>query len=185
MRIRCPSCSTTYEVADALLDPPRTVRCARCAHDWMATPVVETPPPLPPTEPDPPPPSPELPEHTADETVVMVQERVISRPLPEPAAEPEPELPDPMLGETPLSAIERLAGPFDPYQDTRRRGRWLTVAWAASFAILAGLGVAGYTERDLLMRQWPASKRVYAMLGLAHIDARSGDAKGTDTPPPR
>src|ERR1700727_2819840 len=41
MRIRCPSCSATYEVADALLENPRTVRCARCAHEWTAEPLSE------------------------------------------------------------------------------------------------------------------------------------------------
>jgi len=48
---------------------------------------------------------------------------------------------------------------------------------------LAALGVAGYTERDLLMKQWPASKRVYATLGLLPIDKKNPDVKESDVPP--
>jgi hypothetical protein len=59
----------------------------------------------------------------------------------------------------------------------------LTAAWALSVAALAALGVAGYTERDLLMKQWPASKRVYATLGLLPIDKKNPDVKESDVPP--
>lgn len=99
--------------------------------------------------------------------------------------------PEPALGDTPLSAIERLAAPSDLYPSTDRRGRLLTAAWAASFAALAALGVAGYTERDLLMKQWPASKRVYVTLGLVHTNppkdgatTMDGDKKDGDAKPP-
>jgi len=157
MRIRCPSCSATYEVADALLDPPRTVRCARCAHDWTAAPVVEAP----------------LPLATDPETFV---------PAHAPIARPVFGGPEPVLGDTPLSAIERLAVPSDLEPRTERRGRLLAAAWAISFAALAALGVAGYAERDLLMKQWPASKRVYATLGLVHPDTKKdGDKKDGDS----
>ena len=153
MRIRCPSCSATYDVPDAMLDPPRTVRCARCAHDWMAEPVADL----------------ALPEVSAEapepEVAVAVEPAI-------PVREPLPE-PETVFGDTPLSAIERLSVPGDLSPDIVRRDRLLTAAWAASFAVLAALGVAGYTERDLLMRQWPASKRVYATLGLARRAPRS------------
>jgi predicted Zn finger-like uncharacterized protein len=156
MRIRCPSCSATYEVADALLDPPRTVRCARCAHDWVATPVEDAPPPLPdPVEEEP---APE-PEPVAFGRGPRSWEPVIDS------------TPDPAhalgIGNKPPSAIERLSVSADFAAHVRRRGRLLTAAWAASFAVLAALGVASYTERDTMMRAWPASKRVYATLGLA------------------
>ena len=88
--------------------------------------------------------------------------------------------PEPVFGDTPLSALERLSIPGDLSPQIRRRDHLLTAAWAASFAILAGLGVAGYTERDQLMRQWPASKRVYATLGLVPLDGHVGDRTGTD-----
>jgi hypothetical protein len=116
----------------------------------------------------------------------MVQARAepIAAALPDPPPRLEPVEPDSdlILGDTPLSAIQRLAAPIDYQQYQRRRGRMLTAAWAFSFAALAGLGVAGYTERDLLMKQWPASKRVYATLGLVPADMKNHDAKDTDAP---
>jgi predicted Zn finger-like uncharacterized protein len=164
MRIRCPSCSATYEVADALLERPRTVRCARCANEWTAEPVSEVASDEVPSEPA-----------TASEQVPG------TGPTREQASEPFGS--DQVLGETPLSAIERLAAPSDLYASSRRRDRLLTAAWALSVAALAALGVAGYTERDLLMRQWPASKRVYSTLGLLPADKTAADPKGSDTPP--
>ena len=82
-----------------------------------------------------------------------------------------------MLGDTPLSAIERLAAPVDLHPRAHRRDHVLTAAWAISFAILAALGVAGYTEREQLMQQWPASKRIYATLGLIPMDMKNPDPK--------
>jgi predicted Zn finger-like uncharacterized protein len=173
MRIRCPSCSATYEVADALLDPPRTVRCAKCAHEWMAAPIVEAPLPV---APDPEPDETAVPAHAPVEPIA---EQVLAASHPA-----RPVHPEPVLGDTPLSAIERLAAPTDLYPRTDRRGRLLTAAWAASFAALAALGVAGYKERDLLMKQWPASKRVYVTLGLVHTDTtKDGDKTVGDAKP--
>src|SRR5580658_4873354 len=126
MRIRCPSCSATYEVADALLEPPRTVRCARCSEEWMAEPVAEAPLPLEALQA-----GPEQPE-----TAMMVQARaepiVAALPNPPPrldAGEPDSDL---ILGDTPLSAIQRLAAPIDFQHHGRRRDRLLTAAWALS-----------------------------------------------------
>jgi len=90
----------------------------------------------------------------------------------EPSVEPEE-----VLGDTPLSAIERLSTQSDLSGFTRRRDNLLTTAWAFSFAVLAALGVAGYTQRDSLMRQWPASKRVYVTLGLVPTENPAGDVK--------
>jgi hypothetical protein len=126
----------------------------------MAAPIFEAPIQAPPPEP----------EMEPDETVVLASHPV------ETHARSEPE-PEPVLGDTPLSAIERLAAPSDRYSRTRRRDRLLTAAWAASFAALTAIGVAGYTERDTLMKQWPASKRVYATLGLVSLDMKPDPAK--------
>jgi predicted Zn finger-like uncharacterized protein len=161
MRIRCPSCSATYEVPDTLVERPRTVRCAKCAHDWLATAIDENP--LL---------EPAIAEPT--ETGMPVQD----------PADNAPER-DPVLGPTPLSAIERLSASADLSPRIRRQDRILTAAWAVSFAALAGLGVAGYTKRDALMREWPASKRVYATLGLAPVDAKNADRKDPSGQPER
>jgi predicted Zn finger-like uncharacterized protein len=161
MRIRCPSCSATYEVPDTLVERPRMVRCAKCAHDWLATAIDDDP----------------LPEPAIEEPAET------GTPVHEPASH-EPEL-EPALGPTPLSAIERLTASLDLSPRIRRRDRMLTAAWAISFAALAALGVAGYTKRDALMREWPASKRVYGTLGLVPMDAKNPDQKGTSGQPER
>jgi predicted Zn finger-like uncharacterized protein len=174
MRIRCPSCSATYEVPDTMLDPPRTVRCAKCAHDWTAVAILE-------------PEVPEAPEEAAEPEVAEMADAV----APYAAAEDELPLrrqgaqaarerllePEPVIGDTPLSAIERLALGADMSPQIRRRDRLLTAAWAASFAALTALGVAGYTERNVLMHQWPASKRVYATLGLTPVQGKAMPAQ--------
>jgi hypothetical protein len=85
--------------------------------------------------------------------------------------------PEAVIGDTPLSAIERLALGADMSPQLRRRDRLLTAAWAASFAALTALGVAGYTERNVLMQQWPASKRVYATLGLTPMNGKPAPAQ--------
>ena len=156
-----------------MLDPPRTVRCAKCAHDWIAVAIIE----------------PDLVEDTdeaaeaedavADEAEMPVAEAEL--PLRRAGAQAARERrlePESVIGDTPLSAIERLAMGADLSPQIRRRDRLLTAAWAASFAALTALGVAGYTERDTLMQQWPASKRVYATLGLTPLDEKAAPAQG-------
>ena len=151
-----------------MLDPPRMVRCARCAHDWVAEPVAADP----------------TPEPSAEAAIGPDHEMPVHQPDSEPAVDDFPvdeRYPEePAFGDTPLSAIERLSAPVDLSPRIRRRDRRLTVAWAASFALLAALGVAGYTQRDRLMQEWPASKRVYARLGLLPADAKARDAKAPE-----
>jgi hypothetical protein len=158
-----------------MLDPPRTVRCAKCTHDWIAVAVVE-------------PEVVEEPEEAAEPELVEAAEAT------HPVAGAEAELPlrrqgaraarerllepDAVIGDTPLSAIERLALGADMSPQIRRRDRLLTAAWAASFAALTALGVAGYTERNVLMQQWPASKRVYATLGLSPMNGKAPPVQG-------
>jgi hypothetical protein len=166
-----------------MLDPPRTVRCAKCTHDWTAVAIIE---PEPAPEPDEAA-EPALaataetaaPELDDDDELALRRQR--ARQARERLLEPET-----VIGDTPLSAIERLAlGDMSP--QIRRRDRLLTAAWAASFAALTGLGVAGYTERNVLMQQWPASKRVYATLGLTTGNGKSAPAEiggAKDAPAP-
>jgi len=154
-----------------MLDRPRTVRCAKCANDWMAVPIE-----------DDVVPEPAAPEPAETETFVQ-----------EPADYEAASLMAADLGPTPLSAIDVLSSTSDLSFRVRRNGdtshrirrtdRIVTAAWAISFAALAGLGVAGYTKRDALMREWPASKRVYATLGLVPADSKSQDGKDTSEPP--
>ena len=48
MRIACPSCNATYDVPDGVVAAGRTLRCSRCATDFVARAPV-------PPVPDPPP----------------------------------------------------------------------------------------------------------------------------------
>jgi hypothetical protein len=171
-----------------MLDPPRTVRCARCAHDWTAVAVAE----------------PEVVEEPEEAVEPKAAEPAVAE-----AAEPELQVaaeaelpvrqqgartarerllePEAVTGDTPLSAIERLALGADMSPRIRRRDRLLTAAWAASFAALTAIGVAGYTERNVLMQQWPASKRVYATLGLTQTNGKppaAEEAAPKDDPAP-
>lgn len=65
MRISCPSCQTLYEVPDALIEPGKPMRCARCAAEWIVEPLQTVIEPIafepvfaPPPEPSPVPPQP-------------------------------------------------------------------------------------------------------------------------------
>lgn len=165
-----------------MLDPPRTVRCAKCSHDWTAVAIVE------PEVPEQPEPVPEPALAEADEAAPFAPEPEL--PLRRQGAQAARERllePEPVIGDTPLSAIERLALGADMSPQMRRRDRLLTAAWAASFAALTALGVAGYTERYVLMQQWPASKRVYATLGLTPLNLKSTTPKDGPVPavPPK
>lgn len=159
-----------------MLDPPRTVRCAKCAHDWTAVAIVEPEVAEPETVPEP---EPEVAMAIAEPVMAMAGEADVPLRRPRAQAQVARERllePEPVTGDTPLSAIERLAaGDLSP--QIRRRDRLLTAAWAFSFAALTALGVAGYTERNVLMQNWPASKRVYSTLGLSPVNGKVPDGE--------
>ena len=153
-------------MADALLENPRTVRCARCAHEWTAEPLSE--------DQSLQPNSDQLAETDQEGTKPRARAgfgvvRIGSRPRGYAAVRDR--------------TARRSVGPLRehaaarPISDRRMR-HW-------SIAALAALGVAGYTERDALMRQWPASKRLYATLGLLPVETKAPDPKGPDATPPR
>jgi hypothetical protein len=161
-----------------MLEPPRTVRCAKCAHDWTAVAIIE--PELVTAQADEPGEAAEPEDAVAAEAEMAVAAEA-ELPLRKPGAKEARErrlAPESVIGDTPLSAIERLAMGADLSPQIRRRDRLLTAAWAASFAALTALGVAGYTERDMLMQTWPASKRVYATLGLTNGKADNAQGGG-------
>jgi predicted Zn finger-like uncharacterized protein len=151
MRIACPNCSAEYEVPDTLLaGGPRTLRCARCSHQFQAAPAgpavapatVPAPaaaPPEPPVAPPPP------------------------RPDPPPAeAPPEPPapfdrsallLPDPLLFRPPEEPVPRGGAP-------------LVLAWLLSLAILGGAGWATWRFHADIVEAWPPAARLYQALGM-------------------
>lgn len=147
MIIQCPACATRYVVPDSAIGADgRTVRCAKCRHNWFqegpelaAAPAKaplaaqgdtggEAPPPAPapPTEAPPPPPS----------------------PAPAPSSPPVERAPDPDIPPAPPPVIDRVRpaeprlpehSPFDAGPPFRPRRNWLKVwTWAAGiFAVFA------------------------------------------------
>ena len=169
MRIVCPACSAAYEVPDGLLGTPRSVRCARCGHEWLpeaakgAEPAEAHPREAPASRP------PggsvverlgELPESATGLSVSVVDPP--SRPAPEPA--PPAARDEEPVAEPALTASVGEALVAEP--SARREGTLLRLAWAASVLILILLAWAAYGWRTEIMHAWPASERLYAALGL-------------------
>ena len=129
MIIQCPACATRYVVPDSAIGADgRTVRCAKCRHNWFQDGPEMAGGPLPASPPAPPPPEPSF-----------------EQPAPKP--EPEPEL-APIHQPAPLSPFHRTTAPppelpdqspFDAEPPFRARRNWLKVwTWAAAiFALFA------------------------------------------------
>lgn len=141
-RIACPSCGARYDVAAGVISPAgKSVRCARCGHLWLARPegaevVAEAPP----QWPEPPPP--------------RVRE-LIEEPPPRPRPAPLPPPPAP--------AVEEAA---PPAPRPRRGGRGAAVAWMLSLLLVGAAAYGALTHKRAVIEAWPASARLYAMLGL-------------------
>ena len=157
MRIACPSCAARYEIADAMLTKPRTVRCSRCAQEWMQDPIPGA-------------------EHDSrpPETTDLPADH-----KPEPAPEPAPELaPESAPELAPELAIKPVPTPspvmpeppeaFLPTRPTapaaKPTGGAVTLAWIASLIIVAGLAVAAYAYRVPIQAAWPPSERLFRLL---------------------
>jgi predicted Zn finger-like uncharacterized protein len=85
---------------------------------------------------------------------------LLAKPPPPPVeAEPEPQL---QSGTTSADAMQRLAAsPAVP----ARRPIGLAVAWVASLLLLAGAGAGVVLWRETIIRAWPPSGRILALLG--------------------
>ncbi len=162
MRIVCPECGATYDVPDAALTRPRSVRCAQCGVTWMPAPAG---------------PSsqerigPAAPGKPAD--VAMDAPPVMHKTAPEmrpgSASEPPPPEWEAPADRTPGgSRIDRLFGITADEDDTAAdSASVLRVAagWLASLVLLAGIGWAAVTWRHDVVALWPASERLFHVLG--------------------
>lgn len=147
MRMVCPACSAAYEVPESLLTPGRTVRCARCGHQWAPVAAPE-----PDTSPPPPAPEPEAPPQPRWPDTEVVEEAELE-PLPEEAPRQEPR----------FTAMDRLT----LHQANAKTSPVpLRVAWIGTVLALLLLAAAAYVWRVELMHAWPPSQRLYNALGV-------------------
>ncbi len=138
MRIVCPACEAEYDVPEAIGGAGRKVRCARCQTVWVASAVMPAP--------------------------------VPSEPAPAPPAE---RVPPPLFADPPRAPSEwgRVDYPL-AYDETpaadggglRGAAPWIG-AWLLSLVVLGVACWAGYHWRADVIRLWPASERLYAVLG--------------------
>ena len=151
MRIVCPSCAARYEIADEMLAKPRTVRCSRCAREWVQDPI------------------PPVGNDAGTQDAVPLPEPPEPAPVPQAAELPAPGSPAPELQppepHVAAPAVPAPAAPFAP-APTRATpaGGAPLLAWVASLLILAALAFAAYTYRAQIQAAWPPSERVFRLL---------------------
>ena len=157
MQIVCPACEAAYEVPPSLLKPGQTVRCARCAREWVCPPAA-----------------PEAPvaatvDAAADpEPAAAPPEPEGVRPAPPPSPPPEPKVVRPASPPPPEPKVVRPAPPPPMARfPTPRPNVVLRLAWVASVVAVLLLGWAAYAERSAIMQAWPPSIRLYAAMGMA------------------
>jgi len=150
MRIVCPACEAEYDVPESIGGAGRKVRCARCQTVWVAHATMPAP-----SRPEPRPEPP--PAQAAGASPAM-------RDVPEPA---------PLFADPPRGRSDWGRGGYGQPRDEaaavesrgfRRLAPWIA-AWVLSLVLLGAAGWAGYRWRDDVIRLWPASERLYAVLG--------------------
>ncbi|WP_157967188.1 zinc-ribbon domain-containing protein [Elioraea thermophila] len=155
-RIACPNCGARYEIAAEVLGPAgKKVRCVRCGHVWLATPEGEA-------QASGPSDAPPWPEPRQ----VRVRE-----PEEEPAAAPAVAAtappPAPPTARPAASAIGAEPAGLSRAVSANERGTTaLLAAWALSLAVLAAAAWGAIAYRAEVIDAWPASQRLYALLGL-------------------
>ena len=155
MRIVCPSCAANYEIADGMLVRPRTVRCSRCAREWMQEPAV-----IPVSVPPKPEPEP----------------AAALLPVSAPPATPPPADPlaaGPLAAAPPVKLVARVPATFKPVTEMApaaagpqrdKGGAKLTLAWIGSILALAILAFVAYRYRAEIQLAWPPSIRLFGLL---------------------
>lgn len=160
MRIVCPSCAANYEIADGMLVRPRTVRCSRCAREWMQEPDV-----IPVSVPPKPEPKPaaallpvSAPPATPPPADPLAAGPLAAGPL---AAAPPVELVA-RVPATPKPVTEVAPAAAGPQRD--KGGARLTLAWIGSILALAILAFVAYRYRAEIQLAWPPSTRLFGLL---------------------
>lgn len=169
MRISCPSCSAAYEIPDHVLGKAgRTLRCARCGTEWaISVPQLGA-----------------SAEAAAPEPELVLPprlERMEEAPPPEPIGAVASHAPPAIAVAEPPFAFDRMLGaPQRATKEARHEDAgtgagqpgtpasvWL--GWVGTIILLVVLVWCGYVFRTEVMHVWPASERLYALLGMAPV----------------
>jgi len=151
--------------AELLGEAGRNVKCAKCAHRWLATadmlvdetgaspkppPAAPPPPPVPvpPAPPPPAPPVPETPPSPPDE--------------PEPVPEPEPATEEPYRAPPPIPTEEEIASFQAKPSSAKSTIKW----WILLLVIIAGLVGGGVYYSRAIVAVYPASKKLFLAIGM-------------------
>lgn len=146
-RIACPGCGARYDVAAGVIGAAgKNVRCARCGTVWLARPEPAEGETLLAQWPEPPPPKVrDLEDHDS---------------LP-----PPPRRREALRAPTP--AIAHAEDEPEMRPRARRGGAGATIAWVVTLVLIAGAGYGAVRYPHAVIDAWPASARLYTMLGLA------------------
>lgn len=141
MRIECPDCAARYEVPDDRLAAGRTVRCARCGHDWMPVPPVAVP-----------------------------RDPAPAAPVPEAANERPGRLrsPHPFMvpPRTPVSVPVPTVEALPEAEEPPARHRGLAIAWVLTLVVLVAGVWAVLRFAPAIADAWPPSLRIYNAFGM-------------------
>jgi predicted Zn finger-like uncharacterized protein len=137
MILVCPSCDTRYFADDASIGKAgRRVRCATCGHAWHA----------------------KLPEEEGEP--VVAEETGLTREQVE------------RLRQTAAENTKARAGPHAEFRARehakrkRHRGRAVTIAWGAGFALFVSLVGAAVLFRNEVAEAFPRAATIYRLVGL-------------------
>lgn len=140
MILTCPACGTRYQMADDKFGTsPRTIRCARCKHDWVEYPVSA--PMAPPSAPDP------------DTTFANTNHSKL------------PPLPPEAVSDDTSTFMAVALNSRRPQH--RAKQRVYMALFGLSFVVVGG-AAALLMLQDPLMKAFPQLEAVYKPLGLMH-----------------
>jgi predicted Zn finger-like uncharacterized protein len=203
MILTCPSCTKRFLLDAGLLGQGRRVKCGQCSYVWFAEPPAGTAP-AKPTKKDRPPARNAAPPSFKPATAKVdtsAPEASAARSL----FDDPPDLP-PLGDSAGLDAFDKpdfstgddeppLARPMRPRplpkgsnlpalagQKNKTRIKELA-AWIGVTALVVGVGGGIVLQRDMVMQAWPASFRLYELVGLAEVIgtglSEPGDPKRT------